>query len=260
MQRPEFFQYVHDGRFTHLDNDSRFRMVFEAYVTSFSHRCQSALSADRVEITKFVNDYRTQTTYIPWGRVLLPLTSESYAGTREVGTGIYAEPQFGEMYVKLGNEQLRSMAGSFRLTDLQAAARDMMEMAAAIIEQQVRTYADVNALLANNRCDGPSTRRFAENLMRFAKGQPSVQSANGEKSYLSRACEAKLPRLFPKSPPGACGCIEREFMATLPGWQIAKLEDEFDAQDFGLFLRYSVSKIGLQPKIAACVGTRPGVK
>jgi hypothetical protein len=260
MQKPEFFQYVHDGRFTRLDNDSRFRMAFEAYVTSFSNRCQSSLSADKVEITKFVNDYRTQTTYIPWGRVLVPLTSERYEGTREVGTGVYAEPEFGEMYVKLGNEQSRSMAGSFRLTDLQAAARDMMAMAEAIVEQQVRTYADVNALLANNHCDGPPTRRFAENLLRFAKGQPPVQSVSGEKSYLAKACEGKLRRLFPKSPPDACGCIDREFAAALPGWQIVKLEDEFDAQDFGLFLMYSVSKIGLQQKIAVCVGTRPALK
>ena len=250
---------MHDGRFTRLNNDSRFRMVFEAYVTSFSNKCRSSLSAARVEITKFVNDYRTQTTYIPWGRVLIPLTSETYDGTREVGTGIYAEPEFGEMYVRLSEEQSRSMAGSFRLTDLQAAARDMMEMATGIIEQQVRTYADVNALLSNNRCDGASTRRFAENLLRFAKSQRSVQSVNGEKSYIARACEGKLPRLFPKSPPVRAPALTVNSprpcpAGSSPSWRT------LDAQDFGLFLMYSVSKIGLQQKIADCVGVRSGLK
>lgn len=261
LKEADFFRYVHDGRFTRINRDNlRFRTAVESYITSFSNRCQSSLSKDKKEITKYVETYRTETTFLPWGRVLVPMTSQRLESSGYVGTGIYAEPAFADLYVKIAAENMQYFMRNIRGSDLQSLANSMLENASDVIEISTQTYSDMNALLVNNGCDSAATKRFGENLLRFSNGQQSVQAANGEKSYFERACAVKLPKLFPKSSPNACGCIDRELSAALHPSYISQLEDEFDAQDFNVFLLYSVSKAGLQQKVSACIGNQSVIK
>jgi hypothetical protein len=257
LQAHDFYAYVHDGRFTRFKNDLRFKIAFEIYVTSFSDMCKSSLSEARVEITKFVRTYRDETIY-SWGGRGFPIplsTTSKLESEREVGTGYFAEPTFAEEYVKLTGGYMRDFAkrvGSGS-TDANSVLDAIYRTLGDMVELTFQTRSDMAALLTKNGCGGPATRRFSDNLLRFAKGQPSAQAERGEKSFFERECEGKIARLFPEAGPRSCRCIYRELTAAMPIELVHPLEDEFDADDFTRFLTLSVSRAGLQQKVSACV-------
>jgi hypothetical protein len=253
MENGDLYAYIHDGRFTRVANDMRFKMMFESYVSAFSGICPRSFSDRKVEITRYVQTYRNETTFLPWGGRLIPFTTQKVDNAGYVGTGIYAEPEFAEVYSTLTGgymlDLMKKARGGNIASLMEAALRSMDD----IITTSIQVYGDNNKLLANNGCESGATKRFAENLLRHIKGQQSAQLANGEKTFFQKECDRKLPGLIPRSSASMCACLDRELTINGEPELFNQLEDNFDGKDFGIFLLATVARPGLQQKVRACI-------
>ena len=255
MKNPTLYSFIYDGRFNRLENDLRFKMALENYITGYSSVCGKHLSSNRVEITKYVAEYRTQTTFLPWGKGLpMPITNQVLEREGYVGTGIYAEPEFARLYSSLSGGYLLETLKRAKTPTLSGVLEAAVGSIPELIEIALDTNVDTNALFSQNGCDSPALKLFSANLVRFAQGQQSLQAANGEKSYFERECETKLKGIFPRSKPAsACPCIYRKMSAVLPAKYLYPLEDDFGKEKFGYFLLTSVYRSGLQEEVSACL-------
>jgi hypothetical protein len=254
VEKADLYKYIHDGRFRIINRDMRLQMTLEGYVTAFSGMCPSSLSRNKVEITQYVQKYRNETTFLPWGRSLIPLTTQKLDSAGYEGTGIYAEPEFAEAYSRLSAGYLLNFLRGVRSGSLKDVTDALIRSTVDAVETSLQTYSDMNRTLVNNGCDSAATKRFSQNLLRVATGRPSVQRENGEKSFFAKACESKLPGLYPKkSPAPTCSCLEREMETAANPYLMTQLEEKFDAENFNVFLLASVSRAGLQEKVLACI-------
>ncbi|MBK8464857.1 MAG: hypothetical protein IPL32_03420 [Chloracidobacterium sp.] len=255
MQNPELYSFIHDGRFNRVENNLRLKMAFENYVTAFSASCGEELSKDRVEITKYVANYRTQTTFLPWGKGLpMPITTQVLESEGYVGTGIYAEPEFARVYSGLTAGYLLEGLKKAKVRTVNGLFEAVVTGVGDMIVIALETNSDMNVLLSTNGCRGEATKTFSANLLRFFQGRQSLQASNGEKSYFEKECIGKLSKLFPNSKPSvACPCIYREMSVALPAKYLFALEDNFDLHDFRYFLVNAVYRSGLHGKVSSCV-------
>ncbi|MEZ5420813.1 MAG: hypothetical protein R2708_26195 [Vicinamibacterales bacterium] len=127
--------------------DYRLGSLVEAWVVKFSAMCESALPADRVEITT-----TSVNTLVERDGFGIEISRQTFTGRPE-GTGIFATPAFGKAFVNRGRV---SPAG-----ELAAFVADP----AAMLEMPIELRGDIRLLIARHGCTGRS---------RELRGQPAA--------------------------------------------------------------------------------------
>ncbi len=249
LKSAKLYGYLYDGRFERLEKDDiQFNVLLASYVKSFSDYCQASLPPDKEELTKVVESYDTQMHYLYSRRGLVgAYTTQSLADRRVVGTGIFATPQFAAAFrsatYDLNQMIARNFLGGLTQGKIEIYPEEFLKAALELPEE-------TRLLLNRNGCDGAATKRFGENLLRFANGQPSLQQQNGEPSFFEQECRRRLPGIFAGAGEGACKCVHGEFKKALGKKDFLNLEDRFDPENF---LLTSFSQVGLRQKVSNCL-------
>ena len=150
-----------------------FGFLLGSYLSAFARRCNAYLPANKIEMTRsecareqyWVNGYGVRTG---------PSTCIEY---REVGTGLYADPQLYAAHKRIDAELSRSMV---RETFRGMAGNNPMGTAMRTIDAARSVGDDMDSLLQTNGCSSAALERFQDNLLRFALGKPALTLPGGE--------------------------------------------------------------------------------
>jgi hypothetical protein len=177
--------YLGDFAHARLGRDSmEFDLLFGNYLTAFARRCSAYLPANKVEMTR-TECAREQYSVNRYGVRTGASTCVQY---RQVGTGLYADPDLYAAQQQLDAEIARGMMrDAFRGT----ANSNPMGPAMRTMDAATSVGRDMDSLLEKNSCTSPGLRRFQDNMLRFALGQPPLRLAGGE--TLASIAPAKSP-------------------------------------------------------------------
>jgi len=163
-----------------------FDLLFGNYLSAFARRCSAYLPANKVEMTRS-ECAREQYSVNRYGVRTGPSTCIEY---REVGTGLYADPDLYAAQRQVDAEVGRNMVrDAFR----GMAGNNPMGTAMRSVDAATSVGRDMDSLLEMNSCTSPGLKRFQDNMMRFALGQPPLHLPGGE----------TLASIAPKKSPGA---------------------------------------------------------
>jgi hypothetical protein len=179
--------YLGDFAHARLKRDGMdFDVLFGSYLNAFARRCSASLPANKVEMTR-TECAREQYSVNRYGARTGTSTCVQY---RQVGTGLYADPDLYAASQQVDTEVARNMV---RDTFRGGANSNPMATAMRSVDAATSVGRDMDALLEKNTCAGPGLKRFQDNLMRFALDQPPLRLAGGE----------TLASIAPKKSPGA---------------------------------------------------------
>jgi len=179
--------YLGDFAHARLARDSmEFDLLFGNYLSAFARRCSASLPANKVEMTRS-ECAREQYSVNRYGARTGSSTCIEY---RKVGTGLYADPDLYAAQQQVDAEVARNM---LRDTFRGAAGNNPMSTAMRSVDAATSVGRDMDSLLEKNSCTSPGVKRFQDNMMRFALGQPPLRLAGGE----------TLASIGPKNSPGA---------------------------------------------------------
>lgn len=157
----KLFTNIFLGDFTTIDvdpEDLNFIAFYGQYLDAYARQCKRFLPENKVEITR--EDCQVERVVTNRYGVV----SRSCATTVTVGTGLYADPQMYDAMTKLNalaaGDTLRNVAKMMSQRDLSSAMNMLNNVRAAV--------SDMPKLLQTNGCATPGTKRFQENLRRFA--------------------------------------------------------------------------------------------
>lgn len=166
--------YLGDFPHTNLDRASmEFDGLFGSYLNNFAKRCSEYLPANKVEMTKS-ECAREQYPVNRYGAQVGVATCIEY---RDVGTGLYADPDLYDAQRQVdrqaAKDMVRSTFSGLSGSNPLASAMHTMDAAASVGN-------DMALLIQMNGCTNPSLLRFQENMRRFAIGSPALRLAGAE--------------------------------------------------------------------------------
>ena len=172
--------YLGDFAHARLQRDSmEFDLLFGNYVSAFARRCSAYLPANKVEMTRS-ECAREQYSVNRYGVRTGPSTCIEY---RQVGTGLYADPDLyaaqRQVDAEVGRDMMRD---AFR----GMAGNNPMGTAMRSVDAATSVGRDMDSLLEMNSCTSPGLKRFQDNMMRFALGQPEAFRLLEEDSNYTR--------------------------------------------------------------------------
>ena len=150
-----------------------FDVLFGNYLKAFARRCSAYLPANKVEMTR-PECAREQHTVNRYGARTGPSTCVEY---RQVGTGLYADPDLYAAQQKVEGEVGRNM---IRDTFRDMSGKNPMATGMRAVDAATSVGRDMESLLELNSCTSPGLKRFQDNVMRFALGQPPLHLPGGE--------------------------------------------------------------------------------
>jgi hypothetical protein len=166
--------YLGDFAHARLQRDSmEFDLLFGNYLSAFARRCSAYLPANKVEMTR-TECAREQYSVNRYGARTGASTCIEY---RQVGTGLYADPDLYAAQQQVDAEVARNM---LRDTFRGASGNNPMGTAMRSVDAATSVGRDMDALFEKNSCTSPGVKRFQDNMMRFALGQPPLRLAGGE--------------------------------------------------------------------------------
>ncbi len=166
--------YLGDFAHARLQRDgAEFDFLFGNYLKAFARRCSAYLPANKVEMTR-PECAREQYTVNRYGARTGPSTCVEY---RQVGTGLYADPDLYAAQQKVEVEVGRNM---MRDTFRGMSGNNPMATGMRAIDAATSVGRDMDSLLELNSCASPGLKRFQDNMMRFALGQPPLNLPGGE--------------------------------------------------------------------------------
>lgn len=166
--------YLGDFAHAKLERDSlEFDTLFGSYLSAFARRCSEYLPANKVEMTRS-ECAREQYSVDRYGN---RVGSSSCVEYRQVGTGLYADPDLYAAQRQVDADAGRNMV---RDTFKSLAGKDPMGAALHTLDAAGSVGSDMDSLLGMNACASPGLKRFQDNMMRFALGQPPLRLAGGE--------------------------------------------------------------------------------
>jgi hypothetical protein len=166
--------YLGDFAHSRLQRDGHeFDFLFGNYLKAFARRCSASLPANKVEITR-PECVREQYTVNRYGTRTGPPVCVEY---RQVGTGLYADPDLYAAQQKVEVEVGRNMMrDAFR----DMSAKNPMATGARAVDAATSVGRDMDSLLELNSCTSPGLKRFQDNMLRFALGQAPLHLPGGE--------------------------------------------------------------------------------
>jgi hypothetical protein len=180
--------YLGDFAHTPLKRDSlEFDTLFGSYLTAFARRCSQYLPANKVEMTRS-ECAREQYSVDRYGNRVGGSSCVEY---RQVGTGLYADPDLYAARLQVDAEAARNMVHD---TFQSLSTKDPLGVAMHTMDAAGSVGNDMDSLLGMNTCASPGLKRFQDNMLRFALGQQPLRLAGGE------TLASIAP---PKPPPGA---------------------------------------------------------
>jgi hypothetical protein len=85
---------------------------------------------------------------------------------------MFAAPEFADMFVNpSGADKIGGIVDVFKALALSPNPLDVLSVMAKTV---VEIRGDVDIFLDRHGCEGPMTRRFAENLLRVNRGRPAL--------------------------------------------------------------------------------------
>ena len=150
-----------------------FDVLFGNYLKAFARRCSAYLPANKVEMTR-TECAREQYTVNRYGARTGPSSCVEY---RQVGTGLYADPDLYAAQQKVEGEVGRNM---IRDTFRDMSGKNPMATGMRAVDAATSVGRDMESLLELNSCTSPGLKRFQDNVLRFALGQPPLQLPGGE--------------------------------------------------------------------------------
>jgi hypothetical protein len=117
---------------------------------------------------------REQHTVNRYGARTGPSTCVEY---RQVGTGLYADPDLYAAQQKVEAEVGRNMV---RDTFRGMSGNNPMATGMRAVDAATSVGRDMDSLLELNSCASPGLKRFQDNMLRFALGQPPLHLPGGE--------------------------------------------------------------------------------
>ena len=184
--------YLGDFAHARLQRDgAEFDFLFGNYLKAFARRCSASLPANKVEMTR-PECAREQYTVNRYGARTGPSTCVEY---RQVGTGLYADPDLYAAQQKVEVEVGRNM---IRDTFRDMSGKNPMATGMRAVDAATSVGRDMDALLEQNSCASPGLKRFQDNMMRFALGQPPLHLPGGE--TLASIAPKNLPTLPSRTP------------------------------------------------------------
>jgi hypothetical protein len=166
--------YLGDFAHARLERDSlEFDTLFGSYLSAFARRCSEYLPKNKVEMTRS-ECAREQYSVDRYGNRVGGSSCIEY---RQVGTGLYADPDLYAAQKQVDAEAGRNMV---RDTFKSMAGKDPMSAALHTLDAAGSVGNDMDSLLGMNACASPGLKRFQDNMMRFALGQPPMRLAGGE--------------------------------------------------------------------------------
>jgi hypothetical protein len=179
--------YLGDFDHARLRRDgAEFDFLFGNYLKAFARRCSAHLPANKVEMTR-TECAREQYTVNRYGARTGGATCVEY---RQVGTGLYADPDLYAAQQKVEVEVGRNMV---RDTFKDMSGKNPMATGMRAVDAATSVGRDMESLLELNSCTSPGLKRFQDNMMRFALGQPALRLPGGE----------RLASIAPKKSPDA---------------------------------------------------------
>lgn len=249
LKRAKVFGYIHDGRFERLKElKTHVNLTMGSYLRVYSNQCFTSLPPDKEEITYLVQNYDTQMTTLLSGRGRIVGAYSTQVPTDQtlVKTGVYAEPQLAAAYKTAVSEIDLALSKRMMNALVNRQSVDFSD----VIDYAVDLPSDVNTLITNHGCKGQVVQTFSQNLRRVIQGHPSIQTENGEPSFLERECAQKLPAILPGVKASACKCLNAELKKNVFASWIEDLEDQFGLDTF---LSAAFSKAGLAEKVSMCL-------
>jgi hypothetical protein len=166
--------YLGDFEHVRLEPDSiEFSTLFGSYLNAFARQCSAYLPRNKVKITRSECAQWQQPVNV-YGAPVGPSTCIEY---QEVGTGLYADPDLYAARRRVDAAAARNLLGkTFR--DL--AGKNPMGTALQAMDAMTSVGNDMALLLRMNKCGSPGLKRFQQNMMRFALGQPSLRLPGGQ--------------------------------------------------------------------------------
>jgi hypothetical protein len=166
--------YLGDFAHARLERDSlEFDTLFGSYLNAFARRCSAHLPANKVEMTR-AECAREQYSVNRYGT---PVGTPTCIEYRQVGTGLYADP---DLYAAQKQVDLDASRNLVRDTVRGMSGKDPLGTALHTLDAAGSVGSDMDSLLAMNTCTSPGLKRFQENMMRFALGQPPLRLPGGE--------------------------------------------------------------------------------
>lgn len=150
-----------------------FDALFGSYLSAFARRCSAHLPATKVEITRS-ECAREQYTVNGYGVRVGPSTCIEY---REVGTGLYADPDLYAAQRRVDAQVARNLVGD---TLRSLSGNNPMGSAMRTMDALTSVGSDMDALIEMNSCTSAALKRFQENMRRFALGAPPLRLPGGE--------------------------------------------------------------------------------
>jgi len=186
LRNKSILGHIYRGDFEKIPYDrenTKFSILFDAYINAYATYCASSLPADKIELTR--QECATErVTRNGWGIE----TGRQCISWVSVGTGLYASPKMHRAKAELDRQQAADMLSKFwkilldkdKLGTISSMARDAQLM-----------KADMTSLIKMNGCSSPGLRRFEENLRLFALNKQAIRLGGENLSESSTAVFSK---------------------------------------------------------------------
>lgn len=164
-----FLQNIYNGNFDKVKNDIFFRHLYCTYVYEMAGSCSSLLPSNKKEITLEKTSHKSgYSGFLLTGVKSMPFinTYEDKVTTTE--TTLYIDPKFERFFLLYVSTRTREVSMNFIASffDDKGANMDVFY-----------ELAELNAFIKNEYCERKSFIQLGENILRFAKGQKSIQDA-----------------------------------------------------------------------------------
>lgn len=165
--------FLGDFKSLRLRSDGfEFAKLLGSYVTAFARQCGTYLPVNKVEITRL----ECATEQYMVNRYGVQVGASSCVQYREVGTGLYADP---DLYAAA--RRVDAAVGVNATKDLFGLSNnDPIDTAMRARDAQATVGQDMQTLIAINGCATPGVQRFQVNMLRFARGESGLPLASGE--------------------------------------------------------------------------------
>ena len=166
----KLFASFYLGEFENINverEDLKFLTFYGQYLQSYAQQCDRFLPANKVEMTR--QECETErVTRNGYGTEI----SRACISYRTVGTGLYADP---EMYSAMNKIDALAAGDAFRTVAKMMSQPNPIGSALGMVNDAQVAKNDMASLLETNGCATPGTRRFQENLRRFALNQQPLR-------------------------------------------------------------------------------------
>ena len=166
----KLFASVYLGDFENITfdrEDLKFLTLYGQYLQIYAQKCERFLPANKVEMTR--QECETERVTRNGYGTELNRVCISY---RTVGTGLYADP---EMYSAMNKIDALAAGDAFRTVAKMMSQPNPLGSALGMVNDAQVAKNDMASLLETNGCATPGTRRFQENLRRFALNQQPLR-------------------------------------------------------------------------------------